>query len=127
MAEVTDARLALFRRQYLQQLDNLIYPPPEVLLEPLVQEELSKRFFDDAENPYLPPLSYQKRVLKTLTDTITSSIKDPEEEVCSCYCIAPASPYVLLPGAISSLILASPLHLFQHLTSLPFPRKSPTP
>ena len=80
----------MFQRQYLQQLDSLTYPPPEVLLEPLVQEELSKMFFNDAENPYLPPLSYQRRVLKTLTDRIISSIKDPEEDVCSLRHASPA-------------------------------------
>ena len=65
----------------MQQLNTLAFPDAEVLLDPAIQEQISNSFFDDGKAQHLPPLSYQRRVLKTLTDTLEKSIKDPNEDV----------------------------------------------
>jgi hypothetical protein len=71
-----------FYRQYLQQLGELSYPPAAVLLEPSIQNEISYKFFDSSNGEDLPPLRYQRRVLKDIIDRILSAITDPDEDVC---------------------------------------------
>ena len=77
-----DLRIVRLYRQYLQQLDGLSYPLAAVLLEPSIQNEISYRFFDSSNGEHLPPLSYQRRALKDITDRILSAITDPDEDVC---------------------------------------------
>lgn len=76
-----DPRIVHLYRQYFQQLGELSYPPAAVLLEPSVQNDVSDKFFDSSNGRYLPPLSYQRRVLKDITDRILSAIQDPNEDV----------------------------------------------
>ena len=80
-----DTRIVKFYRQYLQQLDHPAYPPADVLIEPAIQEQISSVMFDGTHRAHLPPLSYQRRILKTLTEAIESAIKDPDEDVCSSF------------------------------------------
>lgn len=75
-------RIVHFYRQYLQQLDEISYPAATVLLEPAVQNEISYNFFDSSNGQHLPPVSYQRRVLKEITNRILSAIWDPDEDVC---------------------------------------------
>lgn len=82
LALVMDIRIVRLYRQYLQQLDELSYPLATVLLEPPIQNEISCGFFDSSNIQHLPPLGYQKRVLKNITDRILSAIQDPNEDVC---------------------------------------------
>lgn len=77
-----DPRIVPFYRQYLQQLNEPAYPPANVLIEPAIQEQVSSTMFDGTHGAHLPPLSYQRRILKTLTEAIESAIKDPDEDVC---------------------------------------------
>lgn len=77
-----DFRIVKFYRQYLQQLDHPAFPPPDVLLEPAIQEQISYRMFDDSNRTPLPPLSYQRRILKVLTEMIESAVEDPDGDVC---------------------------------------------
>jgi hypothetical protein len=77
-----DLRIVRLYWQYLQQLDELSYPPAAVLLEPSIQNEISYRFFDSSNGEHLPPLSYQRRALKDITERILSAITDPDEDVC---------------------------------------------
>lgn len=77
-----DLRIVCLYRQYFQQLDKLSYPSAAVLLEPSIQNEISYRFFDSSNGEHLPPLSYQRRALKDITDRILSAIMDPDEDVC---------------------------------------------
>src|SRR2546423_9989140 len=77
-----DLRIIHLYRQYLQQLDELSFPPPTVLIEPSVQNEIFQNFFDSSNGQPLPPLQYQRRVLKEITDRILSAIRDPDEDVC---------------------------------------------
>ena len=76
-----DVKVAHLYRQYLQQLDRLWYPSSGVLLEPSIQNEISYNFFDSSNGQHLPPHSYQRRILKEITDQIISAIKDPNEDV----------------------------------------------
>lgn len=76
-------------RQYLQQFDELSYPPAAVLLEPSIQNEISHKFFDLSNGDHLPPIRYQRRVLKDIIDRILSAIMDPDEDVC--FSLWPAS------------------------------------
>jgi len=76
-----DQRIVQFYRQYLQQVDHLSFPPPDVLLEPRVQEQISQAMFDESRTSHLPPPRYRKRVLRRLTEQIIAAIKDPDEEV----------------------------------------------
>ena len=77
-----DLRIVCLYRQYFQQLDKLSYPSAAVLLEPSIQNEISYKFFDSSNGEHLPPLSYQRRALKDITDRILSAIMDPDEDVC---------------------------------------------
>jgi hypothetical protein len=77
-----DPRIVHLYRQYLQQLNELSYPPTAVLLEPSIQNEISHKFFDSSNGEHLPPISYQRRVLKDITDRILSAITDPDNDVC---------------------------------------------
>jgi hypothetical protein len=77
-----DPKLVLFYRQYLQQVDDLTYPPGDLLLDPSVQEQVSLNFFDPEIRKNLPPGLYQRKVSKTLVERIEAAIKDPDEDVC---------------------------------------------
>src|SRR5437762_2103091 len=77
-----DIRIVHFYRQYLQQLDEISYPAATVLLEPAIQDEIFCNFFDASNRQYLPPVSYQRRVLKEITTRVLSAIQDPNEDVC---------------------------------------------
>jgi hypothetical protein len=103
-----DIRIVHLYRQYLQQLDEISYPPATVLLEPAIQNEISCGFFDSSNGQHLPPLSYQKRVLKNIMDRILSAIQDPSEDVCSSFW--PAFPRAHPPDVLSylSFIFAPP-------------------
>jgi hypothetical protein len=76
-----DLRIVRFYRQYLQQLDEISYPAATVLLEPVVQDEISHNFCDSSNGQHLPHVSYQRRVLKEITNRILSAIQDPNEDV----------------------------------------------
>jgi hypothetical protein len=84
-----DLRVVHLYRQYLQQLVQLSYPPATVLLELSIQNEIAYRFFDSSNGQHLPPFSYQRRVLKEITDQILSAIQDPNEDVCFSFWPAP--------------------------------------
>lgn len=71
-----DPQLILFYRQYLQQIRNLTYPPEKLLLEPDVQNQIYKHFFD---GPLKGPPNYQRKVLKKIIDLIERAI--PEDNV----------------------------------------------
>lgn len=77
-----DRRIVHFYRQYLQQLDELSYPPPGVLLEPSLQDEICTSFFDSLNDQHLPPLNYQRRVLKEITSRILAAIQGSDQDVC---------------------------------------------
>ena len=70
-----------FYRQYMQQINELSYPPGSLLISPDVQSCLYKYFFDASQNAFLPPLRYQAKVLRHLITEIEKSMKDPEEDV----------------------------------------------
>jgi hypothetical protein len=70
-----------FYRQYMQQINELSYPPGSLLLTPDVQTCLFKYFFDASQNKFLPPPRYQTKVLRHVIREIEKSIKDPEEDV----------------------------------------------
>lgn len=69
--------------QYFQLVDppQLDLPPGNVLLQPVVQEALYERMFDESLSP-LPPAAYRTRVLKLIIARIEESMTDPEEDVC---------------------------------------------
>ncbi|EXJ61985.1 hypothetical protein A1O7_02417 [Cladophialophora yegresii CBS 114405] len=69
-----------FYRQYMQQINELSYPPGSLLLAPDIQTCLYKYFFDANQNKFLPPPRYQTKVLRQIIREIEKSIKDPEEE-----------------------------------------------
>lgn len=73
-----DPLLVRFNRQYLQQIQNLTYPQPKLLIHPDIQDQLYKYFFDGPERP---PPSYQRKVLKEVIKRIESSICDPDQDV----------------------------------------------
>lgn len=73
-----DPLLTRFHRQYLQQIQNLTYPPPKLLIHPDIQDQLYRRFFD---GPQRPSPAYQRKVLKELIKRIESAITDPDEDV----------------------------------------------
>lgn len=75
---VMDPLLVRFHRQYMQQITNLTYPPSKLLLEPDVQQQLYKHFFD---GPLKGPPLYQRKVLKQIIKLIERAISDPEEDV----------------------------------------------
>lgn len=70
-----------FYRQYMQQINELNYPPGSLLLCSDVQTCLYKYFFDPSQNKFLPPPRYQTRVLRHVIEEVEKSIKDPEEDV----------------------------------------------
>lgn len=74
-----DSLLVHFYRQYVQQVQSLIYPPAQLLIHTDVQEQVYKHFFD---GPLKGPPEYQRKVLKRVIDLIESQIKDPDEDVC---------------------------------------------
>lgn len=74
-----DSLLVHFYRQYVQQVQNLIYPPAQLLIHPDVQEQVYRHFFD---GPLKGPPEYQRKVLKRVIDLIESQIKDPDQDVC---------------------------------------------
>jgi protein-lysine N-methyltransferase EEF2KMT len=76
-----DPALTQFYRQYLQQIHELSYPAPKVLLQPYAQEQIFHYMFDGSHGSPLPPVNYQRRVLKTILDKIESAIQDPDEDV----------------------------------------------
>ncbi|ETI19915.1 hypothetical protein G647_08930 [Cladophialophora carrionii CBS 160.54] len=69
-----------FYRQYMQQINELSYPPGSLLLAPDIQTCLYKYFFDVSQNKFLPPPRYQTKVLRQIIREIEKTIKDPEEE-----------------------------------------------
>ncbi|KIW34997.1 uncharacterized protein PV07_01724 [Cladophialophora immunda] len=69
-----------FYRQYMQQINDLTYPPGALLVNPDVQDCLYRYFFDSSQNKYLPPPRYQGRILRRLIEEIEDSCKDPEED-----------------------------------------------
>lgn len=70
-----------FYRQYMQQINELSYPPGSLLINPDVQDCLYKYFFDASQAKFLPPPRYQGRVLRRIIEEIEKSIVDPEEDV----------------------------------------------
>ncbi|KAL1305943.1 hypothetical protein AAFC00_004084 [Neodothiora populina] len=73
-------RIRLFRRQYLQLLDqqHITWPSAEHLRNANVQEWLFEQCFTGYA--FLPPARYQLRVLKTLVAKVEDAIVDPEED-----------------------------------------------
>ncbi|KIY02399.1 uncharacterized protein Z520_02537 [Fonsecaea multimorphosa CBS 102226] len=69
-----------FYRQYMQQINDVTYPPGVLLVNPDVQDCLYRYFFDSIQNKYLPPPRYQTRILRRLIEEIENSCKDPEED-----------------------------------------------
>lgn len=82
-----DDSLTPFYRQYLQQITptNIRYPPPKHLVISYVQDQISRYFFDESRDPYLPPRQYQRKVLKRIIDDIERELAkgdyDPDEYV----------------------------------------------
>lgn len=76
-------RFAQFRAQYLQLLDvnDLNFPPIKILKQPEIQARIYDEMFNADLMQYMPPSSYQLRVLKALTKRIEEAISDPEEDV----------------------------------------------
>lgn len=73
-----DPLLVRFYRQYMQQIPNLTYPPSKLLLEPDIQDQVYRHFFNDSPN--LHPV-YQRRVLKQIISLIERAMHDPDEDV----------------------------------------------
>ncbi|KAL2428830.1 Protein-lysine N-methyltransferase EFM3 [Exophiala dermatitidis] len=69
-----------FYRQYMQQINDLTYPPGSLLVKQDVQDCLYKYFFDETHNKFLPPARYQARVLKRIIEDIEKSCRDPEQD-----------------------------------------------
>ncbi|KAH0837639.1 hypothetical protein AYO21_09472 [Fonsecaea monophora] len=69
-----------FYRQYMQQINDVTYPPGALLVNPDVQDCLYRYFFDASRNKYLPPPWYQVRILRRLIEEIENSCKDPEQD-----------------------------------------------
>ena len=78
---VTEPIMVKFYRQYMQQIDDVTYPPGTLLVKPDVQDCLYRYFFDASYNKYLPPARYQARILKRIIQEIEKSCRDPEEDV----------------------------------------------
>jgi hypothetical protein len=79
-----DPTLKQFYQQYLQQVNEPCFPTSKTLLNPYVQDQIYRYMFDPLL-PNLPPVSYRKRILKTITERIESVIEDPDEDVCSSF------------------------------------------
>ena len=75
-----DPSLTQFYRQYLQQVNEPIFPAAKTLLDQYVQEQIYRYMFDPSQ-ANLPPARYRKRILKTILERIDSVIEDPDEEV----------------------------------------------
>ncbi|KIX07694.1 uncharacterized protein Z518_02348 [Rhinocladiella mackenziei CBS 650.93] len=69
-----------FYRQYMQQINDVTFPPGALLVKPDVQDCLYKYFFDASQNEFLPPARYQAKILRRLIQDIEKSCKDPEED-----------------------------------------------
>jgi hypothetical protein len=112
---IMDARIVNLHRQYLQQLDELSYPTATVLLEPSIQNEISYEFFDSSNGQHLPSLSYQRRVLKNITDRILSAIQDPNEDVCFSFWPVFFVLFVVtsFPVYLSFILVPPDIHLFR--------------
>lgn len=76
-----DENIVLFYRQYMQQLNDLVYPSPKLLLQPYIQKQIYQHMFNNSRALHLPPISYQRRVLKAIIEKIESAIHDPDEDV----------------------------------------------
>jgi hypothetical protein len=86
-----DKRISIFYRQYLQQIqvEKLSFPPDSVLLDPAIQSQMFRYMFthhlmfpsSEDSAAFLPPASYQKRVLKELTRRLEAAIRNPDDEV----------------------------------------------
>lgn len=70
-----------FYRQYMQQINDVTYPPGVLLVNSDVQDCLHRYFFDASRNSHLPPPRYQARILKHIISEIEKACKDPEEDV----------------------------------------------
>lgn len=71
-----------FYRQYMQQINELNYPPGSLLINPDVQDCLYKYFFDSSQAKFPRPVPrYQVKVLRRIIEEIEKSIVDPEEDV----------------------------------------------
>ena len=75
-----DPSLTQFYRQYLQQVNEPLFPAAKTLLDPYMQEQIYHYLFNSSQ-AHLPPARYQKRILKTIIERIESAIEDPDEEV----------------------------------------------
>lgn len=73
-----DPLLVRFYRQYMQQITSLTFPPSKLLLEPDIQDQIYRHFFD---GPLKGPAIYQRRVLKQIISLIERVIIDPNEDV----------------------------------------------
>jgi protein-lysine N-methyltransferase EEF2KMT len=80
-------QLDRFSRQYLQLQLNLDFPDDNCLRNDAFQQSLYSRLFSEAGIKNAPPVRYQLRVLKKLTERIEQSIQDWEEEVCCLWII----------------------------------------
>lgn len=85
-----DTRISIFYRQYLQQIQvgKLSFPPDSVLLDPVIQSQMFRYMFtrhlmfaSEDSAAFLPPASYQKRVLKELTRRLEAAVRNPDDEV----------------------------------------------
>jgi hypothetical protein len=76
-----DPVMIKFYRQYMQQINELNYPPGVLLVNPDVQDCLHKYFFDEGVTRYLPPAHYQTKVLRRLISDIERSCENPDEDV----------------------------------------------
>ena len=87
-----DSRIEILYRQYLQQveLDKLSFPPNHVLMNPQIQSQMFRFMFTThlmfpseyaGSKVYLPPISYQKRVLKELIRRMEAGIHNSGEDV----------------------------------------------
>lgn len=115
-----DARIAIFYRQYLQQvrLEELSFPPVSVLVEPLIQFQMMRYMFtthllfpsDVGTGIFLPPASYQKRVLRELTRRILeAATRSPDEDVGHfCFRSGPVASISLRPCTSSAGTLLQP-------------------
>jgi hypothetical protein len=75
-----DPSLTSFYRQYLQQVNEPVFPTARTLLDPYVQEQIYHYMFESSQ-ANLPPVRYRKRILKTIIERIESAVEDPDEDV----------------------------------------------
>lgn len=68
----------------MQQVNDVTYPPGNLLVNQDVQDCLYKYFFDGTHNKFLPPAPYQTKILKHIIEEIEKSCRDPDQDVGFC-------------------------------------------